>query len=149
MARDLVSVWKIYMFNNTKRHCHNIFFVSLFTMVCKTSLLSFSVISSFFMMKFELTQAKRELMVIFLEILNSAVIFMPLAWKVRRGHLVIGSSVRNSVPLANKVQYLKFGWSYNNQTWTVSSSKGCSHFTYITCPSGWGGVKIWDLEILP
>ena len=37
------------------------------------------------------------------------------------------------------VQYLKFGWSYSNQTWTVSSSKGCSHFTDITCPKGWGG----------
>ena len=58
-------------------------------------------------------------------------------------------SVRNSVPLSFKVQYLKFGWSYSNQTWTVSSSKGCSHFTDITCPWGWGGVKIWDLEILP
>ena len=47
-------------------------------------------------------------------------------------------SVRNSVPLINKVQYLKFGWSYSNQTWTVSSSKGCSHFTDITCPWGLG-----------
>ena len=75
-------------------------------------------------------------------------IFMPPAWKVRRGHLVFGSSVRlsvcpslrlsvrNSVPLINKVQYLKFGWSYSHQTWTVSSSKGCSHFTDIGCP--WG-----------
>ena len=45
-------------------------------------------------------------------------------------------SVRNSVPLINEVQYLKFGWSYSNQTWTVSSSKDCSHFTDITCP--WG-----------
>ena len=73
---------------------------------------------------------------------------MPLAWKVRRGHLVIGSSVRpsvrlsvrNSVPLTIKVQYLKFGWWYNYQTWTVSSSKGCSHFTDITRPwgVGWG-----------
>ena len=43
---------------------------------------------------------------------------MPLAWKVRRWHLVIGSSVClfvcpsvcNSVPLTNKVQYVKFGW---------------------------------------
>ena len=70
------------------------------------------------------------------------------------GHLVIGSSVRlsiclsvrlsvrNSVPLSNKVQYLKFGWSYSNQTWTVSSSMGSSHFTDITCPWGWGGVKM-------
>ena len=45
-------------------------------------------------------------------------LFMPPAWKVRGGHLVIGSSVHlsvclsvcNSVPLTNKVQYLKFGW---------------------------------------
>ena len=81
-------------------------------------------------------------------------LFMPPAWKVRRGHLVVGSSIRlsvhlsvclsirpsfsNSVPLANKVQYLKFGWWYSNQTWTVSSSKGCSHFTDITCPWGIG-----------
>ena len=62
-------------------------------------------------------------------------------------HPSVRLSVRNSVPLINKVQYLKFGWSYSNQTWTVSSSKGCSHFTDITCPGGWGGVKIWDLEI--
>ena len=51
-------------------------------------------------------------------------------------------SVRNSVPLINKVQYLKFGWSYSNQTWNVSSSKDCSHFTDITCPWGWGRVKM-------
>ena len=65
----------------------------------------------------------------------SFLIFMPPAWKVRRGHLVIGSSICpvrpfvcpsvclsvNSVPLTNKVQYLKFGWWYSNQTWTVSS----------------------------
>ena len=83
---------------------------------------------------------------------------MPPAWKVRRGHLVIGLSVRpsvclsvclsvcppvcpsvcNSVPLTIKVQYLKFGWWYNYQTWTVSSSKGCSHFTDITRPWGVG-----------
>ena len=81
---------------------------------------------------------------------------MPPAWKDRRGHLVIGSSVRlsvrllsvrNSVPLTNKVQYLKFWWWYSNRTWTVSSSMGFSHFTDITCPWGWGGVKMWDLEI--
>ena len=74
--------------------------------------------------------------------------FMPPAWKVCQGHLVIGSSVspfvclsvRNSVPLTNKVQYLKFGWWYSNQTWTVSSSMGSSHFTDITCP--WGLVRV-------
>ena len=71
--------------------------------------------------------------------------FMPPAWKFRRGHLVIGSSVclsvhlsvRNSGPLTNKVQYLNFGWSYSNQTCTVSSSMGFSQFTDITCPWGW------------
>ena len=41
-----------------------------------------------------------------------------------------------------EVQYIKYGWSYSNQTWTVSSSKGCSHFTDITRPRGWGGVKM-------
>ena len=81
--------------------------------------------------------------------------FSAPAWKVRWGHLEIGSSVclsiclsfRNSVPLTNKVQYLKFGWWYSKQTWTVSSSIGCSHFTDITCPLGWGGVKMKDFEI--
>ena len=58
-------------------------------------------------------------------------------------------SVRNSVPLTFKVQYLKFRWSCSNQTWTVSSSKGCSPFTDITYAWGWGGVNIWDLENLP
>ena len=57
-------------------------------------------------------------------------------------HPSVRSSVRNSVPLTNKVQYLKFWWSYSNQTWTVSSSMGSSHFTDITCPLGWGGVKM-------
>ena len=47
--------------------------------------------------------------------------------------------VRNSVPPINKVQYLKFGWSYSNQTWTVSSSIGSSHFTDNTC--AWGGAE--------
>ena len=69
------------------------------------------------------------------------------------GHLVIRSSVRLSVrpsiiPPHLHLQYLKFGWSYNNHTWTVSSSKGCSPFTDIACPWRWGGVKIWDQEIL-
>ena len=75
---------------------------------------------------------------------------MSSAWKVRRGHLVIGSSVCLSVRLfvsplfrlACKVQYLKFGWWHSNQTWTVSSSMGSSHFTDITCSWGGDGVKI-------
>ena len=79
---------------------------------------------------------------------------MPPAWKVRRGHLVFGSSVcpsvprlsvclfvRNSVPLTDKVQYLKFGWSCSYQTWTVSSSMGSLHFTDIPCPWGVGRGK--------
>ena len=53
-------------------------------------------------------------------------------------------SVRNSVPLTNKVQY---GWWYSNQTWTVASSMGSSHFTDITCPWRCDGVKMLDLEI--
>ena len=47
-------------------------------------------------------------------------IFMPPAWKVCQGHLVFGLTVRLSVipsRFINKVQYLKFGWSYSNQTW--------------------------------
>ena len=55
--------------------------------------------------------------------------------------------VRNSVPLTNKVQYLKFGWWYSNQTWTVSSSMSSSHFTDITCPWGWDGVKKIGLRV--
>ena len=62
--------------------------------------------------------------------------------------LSVRLSVRNSIPLTNKVQYLKFGWPYSNQTWTVSSSKGCPHFPDIICPGGWDGFKMWDLEIL-
>ena len=50
--------------------------------------------------------------------------------------LSVYPSVRNSVPLINEVQYLKFGWSYSNQTWNVASSKDYSHFTDITCPGG-------------
>ena len=48
--------------------------------------------------------------------------------------------IRYSVPLTNKVQYLKLWWSYSNQTWTVSSYIVCSHFTYIPCPRD--GVKL-------
>ena len=58
---------------------------------------------------------------------------MPPVWKV---HLSVHPSIRpsvcpsirpsvcNSVPLTNKVQHLKFGWWYSNQTWTVGSSMG-------------------------
>ena len=75
------------------------------------------------------------------------IVFMPPAWKVRRGEssnwivrpsvclfvcLSVRSSDRNSVPLTNKVQYLKFGWWCNNQTWPVSSSMG-SVYISTTC----------------
>ena len=81
--------------------------------------------------------------------------FMPPAWKVRRGHLVFESSVFLSVHLSvrnfvlYKVQYLKFGWSYSNQTWTVSSWKGCLHFTGIPCPWGGMGSKCRTWRFLP
>ena len=56
------------------------------------------------------------------------------------GHRIDRPSVRNSVPVTNtsKLQYLKFGWWYSNQTWTVSSSMGSSHYIDIKCP--WGGA---------
>ena len=84
-----------------------------------------------------------------------SIFFMPPAWKVRRGHLVFESSVFLSVRLSvrnfvlYKVQYLKFGWSYSNQTWTVSSWKGCSHFTGIPCPWGEMGSKCRTWRFLP
>ena len=76
------------------------------------------------------------------------------------GHLVIGlsvcPSVHNSVPLTNKVQYLKLGWWYSNQTWTVGLSIGSSHFHWHHMPLGvgWGqNVGIRDfchsLTLLP
>ena len=86
---------------------------------------------------------------IFRHVAGNTHIFMPPAWKVRQGHLVFGSSVclsvrlsvRNSVPLTFKVQYLKFGLSYSNQTWTGSSSEGCSPLINTTCPWGGAGSK--------
>ena len=56
-------------------------------------------------------------------------------WIVR---LFVCPSVRNSILLSNKEQYFKFGWWYSNQTWTVSPSMDCSHFTDIPCPWEWG-----------
>ena len=55
---------------------------------------------------------------------------------------IVCLSLCNSVLLTNKVQYLRFRWWYSNQTWTVSSSMYCSHFTDISCPWEWGRVKI-------
>ena len=63
-------------------------------------------------------------------------LFMTPAWKARRGYLANGSVhlfILHSVPLTYIVQYLKFGWWYSHQTWTVISSKGCSLLTDITC----------------
>ena len=40
-------------------------------------------------------------------------------------------SVRNSVPVTNEVQYLKFGWWYSYQTLIISSSMGSSRDIYI------------------
>ena len=85
------------------------------------------------------------------------VLFMPPAWKVRRGHLVIGSSVcpsvclsvRNSIPLTNKVQYLKFGWSYSNQTWTLVHL-WVPHTTLTShAPGEWAGSKCRTYRFLP
>ena len=65
---------------------------------------------------------------------SSVWIVRPSVWSVCPSvRLSVCPPVRNSVPLKFKVQYLKFGWSYSNQTWTVSSSKGCSHITFSLC----------------
>ena len=68
----------------------------------------------------------------------------------RSVHLSVRLSVRNSVPLTNKVRYLKFGWWYSNHTLNVSSYMGSSHFTNITSPWGLGqdqNVGITDFAI--
>ena len=110
---------------------------------------SFCSVTSLFKALVECGECKRTTSSkLFKNFISICVVFMSPAWKVRRGHLAIGSSVcpsvrlsvRNSVPLTNKVQYLKFGWWYSNQTWIVSVSMGFSHFTDITCP-GWAGSK--------
>ena len=58
-------------------------------------------------------------------------------------------SVRDSVPLTHKVQYLKFGRWYSYQTWTVSSSMDCSHFIDIPCPLSGAGSKCRTYKFLP
>ena len=80
-------------------------------------------------------------------------IFMPHSLEVLWGtssSRIFCLSVRNSVPSTFKVQYLKFRWSYSNQT----SSKGCSHFLGITCP--WVGLgqnvgltRLSDFDFVP
>ena len=50
-------------------------------------------------------------------------------------------SVRNSVPLINEVQYLKFGWSYSNQTWTVSHLRIAHTSLTSHAPGGGAGSK--------
>ena len=95
-------------------------------------------------------------LIIVLSVCNSVspaykVQYLKCGWwysEVHCGHLLIWLLVQNSVLLTNKAQYLEFGWWYCNQTWTVSSSKGCSHSPEITCPWGWGGVRMLGFEIL-
>ena len=75
-------------------------------------------------------------------------LFMPPAWKVRRGHLVFG---RPSVcPLfrpAYKQSAIFKVWMVSNQTWTASSPKGCLHLNDITCPLGDGRGQNVDFAI--
>ena len=79
-------------------------------------------------------------------------IFMPLAWRVRRGRQVIGLSVRLSVipsRLHNyKVQHLKFGWRYSNQTWKFIYRLLTPRLYHMPGPWGWSGFKINGLYIL-
>ena len=49
---------------------------------------------------------------------------------------ILRSSVCNSVRLQSAI--IKIGWWYSNQTWTVSSSMGSSHFT--DTPRPWDGA---------
>ena len=79
-------------------------------------------------------------------------------------------SVRNSILLTNKVQYLKFWWWYSYQTWNVCiygflilhwhpmpigigvgrgqnvGLRKCLPYFDISCPLGLGGVKMFDLQ---
>ena len=56
---------------------------------------------------------------------------------------IVCTSVRPSFLPAFKEQYLKFGWWYSYQKWTVSSSLDCSHFPDIPpMPLGWDVVKL-------
>ena len=72
--------------------------------------------------------------------------FMPLAWKMQ-WHLVFGPSgvwqylhvPRINLSLMSPCfylnwSYLMFGLWYSYQYWTLNSSKGYSHFTYVTFP---------------
>ena len=58
---------------------------------------------------------------------------------------IVCTSVRPSFLPAFKEQYLKFGWWYSYQKWTVSSSLDCSHFPDIACPWGgtWSNCRTW------
>ena len=72
---------------------------------------------------------------------------MPLASKVCQGHLVIGLFICLSVRYSDPPTYillsaiLKVWMVIQNQTSTVISSKGCCHFTDITCLLGKEGWK--------
>ena len=83
-------------------------------------------------------------------------VFMPPAWKVRRGHLVIGSSIYLSLCLSAclsvipsrlqnaifkvlvLIQWLNLDYKFIYGFLTL-------HWHHM--PLGWGWVKIWDLEI--
>ena len=51
-------------------------------------------------------------------------------------------SIRNSVLLMNKVQYLKFGWSYSNETWTLSSFRVAHTSLTSHAPGGGRGQNV-------
>ena len=67
------------------------------------------------------------------------------------GGLIIGSSVclsacflvRNSIPLTYKVQYLMFGWSYNNQLGLAVNLRVDKTLLTSHVPAGWDrGQKV-------
>ena len=63
---------------------------------------------------------------------------------------IVCTSVRPSFLPAFKEQYLKFGWWYSYQKWTVSSSLDCSHFPDIACPWGgtWSNCRAWRFFLI-
>ena len=48
------------------------------------------------------------------------------------------------VRLTDNVHYLKFGWPYSYQAWTVR----VVHTSLTSHAQGWDGVKMWDLKIV-
>ena len=62
-----------------------------------------------------------------------------------RHALGYGGHIHNIITLTYKVQYIKFEWSYRNQTHLrVAHTSQISHASGV----GWG-VKMWNFEILP